>query len=91
MTLESNEGILDSPKDRRQAKKRAQKQVRQKTAYCSTLMSYHKGQAGSRDYKPGDIIFLTSPARQTLAHVGSYERWYGTYITTIFHHTINLK
>ncbi len=58
MTLESNEGIFDSPKDRRQSKKRAQKQVRQKTAYCPTLMSYHKGQAGSRDYKPGDIIFF---------------------------------
>ena len=35
MTLESNEGIFDSPKDRRQSKKRAQKQVRQMPTWAA--------------------------------------------------------
>ena len=54
-----------------------------KTAYCPTLKAYHKGQAVSGDYKPGDVVFFNFSGRTNAAHVGICESWDGTYITTI--------
>lgn len=57
----------------------------QKTAYCPTLMTYHKGQgqAVQGGYKPGDVIFFNFSGKQNAAHVGICESWDGQYITTI--------
>lgn len=54
-----------------------------KTAYCPTLMSYHRGQAVTGNYKPGDIIFFNFNGKPSAAHVGLCEAWDGTNITTI--------
>ena len=54
-----------------------------KTAYCPTLKVYHKGQAVSGDYKPGDVVFFNFSGRTNASHVGICESWDGTYITTI--------
>lgn len=55
-----------------------------KTAYCPTLLAYHKshGQAVD-DYKPGDIIFFNFDGKTNAAHVGICEAWDGTNVTTI--------
>ena len=53
-----------------------------KTAYCPTLMSFHKKQAVT-DYRPGDIVFFNFSGRSSAGHVGICESWDGTYITTI--------
>lgn len=58
-----------------------------KTAYAPALLTYHKkmGQAVSRDYKPGDIIFFDFNGNGTPDHVGICEEWDDAYkyITTI--------
>lgn len=54
-----------------------------KTAYCPTLESYHRGQAVSGDYRPGDIIFFNFNGKKNAQHVGICESWDGQYITTI--------
>lgn len=56
-----------------------------KTAYCPTLLSYHKGlgQGVHGNYQPGDIIFFNFSGRTGAAHVGVCERWDGSRITTI--------
>ena len=54
-----------------------------KTASCSALLSFHKGQAVRGDYQPGDIIFFNFNGRKNPAHVGICESWDGQYITTI--------
>ena len=54
-----------------------------KTASCSALLSFHKGQAVQGDYQPGDIIFFNFNGRKNPAHVGICESWDGQYITTI--------
>lgn len=54
-----------------------------KTAYCPSLKSFHKAQAVSGDYKPGDIIFFNFAGKKNAAHVGICESWDGKYITTI--------
>lgn len=56
-----------------------------KTAYAPALLTYHKkmGQAVSRDYKPGDIIFFDFNGNGTADHVGVCESWDGTYMTSI--------
>ena len=53
-----------------------------KTAYCPTLMSFHKKQKVT-DYRPGDIVFFNFSGRSSAGHVGICESWDGTYITTI--------
>lgn len=57
----------------------------EKTAYCPTLLSYHKarGQFVTDTYQPGDIIFFNFSGKSNAAHVGICETWDGTYITTI--------
>ena len=57
----------------------------EKTAYCPTLMAYHKkqGQFISDNYQPGDIIFFNFAGKQTAAHVGVCESYNGSTITTI--------
>ena len=52
------------------------------TAYCPTLMSFHKKQKVT-DYRPGDIVFFNFSSRSSAGHVGICESWDGTYITTI--------
>ena len=52
------------------------------TAYCPTLMSFHKKQAVT-DYRPGDIVFFNFSGKSAAGHVGICESWDGTYITTI--------
>lgn len=52
------------------------------TAYCPTLMSFHKKQKVT-DYRPGDIAFFNFSGRSSAGHVGICESWDGTYITTI--------
>ena len=54
-----------------------------KTAYCPGLQAYHRSQAVSGDYKPGDVIFFDFNGNKTADHVGICESWDGTYITTI--------
>lgn len=54
-----------------------------KTAYCPALMSYHKAQAVSGDYQPGDVVFFNFKGKKNAAHVGICESWDGKYITTI--------
>ena len=54
-----------------------------KTASCSALLSFHKGQAVQGDYQPGVIIFFNFNGRKNPAHVGICESWDGQYITTI--------
>lgn len=55
------------------------------TAYCPTLLSYHKarGQLVRGDYHPGDIVFFNFSGGQTAQHVGLCESWNGREITTI--------
>jgi len=53
-----------------------------KTAYCPTLLSYHRRQAVT-EYQPGDVIFFNFSGKGNAAHVGLCERYDGTYITTI--------
>ena len=52
------------------------------TAYCPTLMSFHKKQAVT-NYRPGDIVFFNFSGKSSAGHVGICESWDGTYITTI--------
>ena len=40
-----------------------------KTAYCPTLLSYHRAQAVS-DYRPGDVIFFNFDGKKNAQHVG---------------------
>ena len=54
-----------------------------RTAYCPTLQKYHKAQAVSGDYRPGDIIFFNFSGKTSAAHVGICKSWDGAYITTI--------
>ena len=54
-----------------------------KTAYCPTLKSYHKTQAVSGGYQPGDVVFFNFSGGKNAAHVGICESWDGSYITTI--------
>lgn len=54
-----------------------------KTAYCPTLMNYHKNQAVKDNYKPGDVIFFNFNGKSNAAHVGICESFDGSYITTI--------
>lgn len=54
-----------------------------RTAYCPTLMSFHRGQAVSGDYRPGDVVFFNFDGGSAAKHVGLCESWDGTYITTI--------
>ena len=53
-----------------------------KTAYCPTLLSFHRGQWVT-DYRPGDIIFFNFSGKSNAQHVGICESYDGTYITTI--------
>ncbi len=53
-----------------------------KTAYCPTLMDFHKKQRVT-DYRPGDIIFFNFDGGSRAAHVGICESWDGKRITTI--------
>lgn len=52
------------------------------TAYCPTLLNFHKKQRVT-DYRPGDIIFFNFSGRSNAAHVGICECWDGRRITTI--------
>lgn len=54
-----------------------------RTAYCPTLLTFHRGQAVKGDYRPGDVIFFNFSGKAAAAHVGLCESWDGTYITTI--------
>jgi hypothetical protein len=54
-----------------------------KTAYCPTLMNYHKNQAVTGDYQPGDVIFFNFSGGSSPKHVGVCESFDGTTITTI--------
>lgn len=54
-----------------------------KTAYCPTLMAFHKPQAVSGGYQPGDVIFFNFSGGKKAKHVGICESWDGAYITTI--------
>ena len=54
-----------------------------RTAYCPTLLNYHKKQAVPEDYQPGDVIFFNFSGKTAAAHVGICETWDGTSITTI--------
>lgn len=54
-----------------------------KTAYCPTLLTYHKNQAVHGDYQPGDVIFFNFSGKASAAHVGICEKWDGKNITTI--------
>lgn len=54
-----------------------------RTAYCPTLMHYHRDQHVSGDYKPGDIIFFNFSGGYTAKHVGICEAYDGEKITTI--------
>ena len=56
-----------------------------KTAYCPTLMNYHRKalQFVSGDYEPGDLIFFNFSGKSSAAHVGICEAWDGKNITTI--------
>lgn len=56
-----------------------------KTAYCPTLLEYHKkqGQHIEGDYQPGDVIFFNFSGKKTAAHVGVCESFNGVSITTI--------
>ena len=54
-----------------------------KTAYCPTLLNYHKKQWVTGDYKPGDVVFFNFSGKKTAAHVGVCEDWDGECITTI--------
>lgn len=60
-----------------------------KTAYCPSLKSYHKKQAVSGDYRPGDVIFFNFSGKKNAAHVGICESWDGSSITTIDGNTGN--
>ena len=53
------------------------------TAYCPTLLTYHKKQAVYGDYRPGDVIFFNFSGKASAAHVGICETWDGKAITTI--------
>ena len=53
-----------------------------KTAYCPTLLSYHRAQAVT-DYQPGDVIFFNFSGGTSAKHVGICESWDGKNITTI--------
>ena len=54
-----------------------------RTASCTTLCGYHRGQA-TTDYRPGDIIFFDfSGQKKKTRHVGICESCQGGYITTI--------
>lgn len=57
----------------------------QKTAYCPTLLSYHKGlgQGVHGNYQPGDIVFFNFSGGTGASHVGICESWDGENITTI--------
>ena len=46
-------------------------------------MSFHRGQAVSGDYRPGDVVFFNFDGGSAAKHVGLCESWDGTYITTI--------
>lgn len=56
-----------------------------KTAYCPTLLNYHRKarQFVSGDYEPGDVIFFNFSGKSSAAHVGICEAWDGKNITTI--------
>ena len=56
-----------------------------KTAYCPSLLSFHKGkgQGVHGNYQPGDIIFFNFSGGTGASHVGICESWDGTNITTI--------
>ena len=57
-----------------------------KTAYCPSLLTYHRRQGegvAAGDYRPGDVIFFNFSGGTTAAHVGICERWNGKKITTI--------
>lgn len=56
----------------------------QKTAYCPTLLAYHRacGQQVT-DYEPGDVIFFNFSGGKNAAHVGICEAVDGTTVTTI--------
>ncbi|MBR2934057.1 MAG: CHAP domain-containing protein [Oscillospiraceae bacterium] len=54
-----------------------------RTAYCPTLLTYHKKQGVRGDYRPGDVIFFNFSGKTSAAHVGICEKWDGEYITTI--------
>lgn len=53
-----------------------------RTAYCPTLLSYHRGQAVS-NYRPGDVIFFNFDGGKNAQHVGLCEDWDGQRVTTI--------
>ena len=54
-----------------------------KTAYCPTLLTYHKKQMVWEDYRPGDVIFFNFSGKASAAHVGICEEWDGENIITI--------
>ena len=54
-----------------------------RTAYCPTLLNYHKSQWVKGEYRPGDVIFFNFSGKSGAAHVGICERWDGRTITTI--------
>lgn len=56
-----------------------------RTAYCPTLLSYHKGlgQGIHGNYQPGDIVFFNFSGGTGASHVGICESWDGERITTI--------
>lgn len=55
----------------------------ERTAYCPTLLAYHRVQWVKGDYEPGDVVFFNFSGRSSAAHVGICERWDGMNITTI--------
>ena len=54
-----------------------------RTAYCPTLLLYHKEQGVHGNYRPGDVIFFNFSGKKSASHVGICEHWDGTKITTI--------
>ena len=54
-----------------------------KTASCSALYAFHKGQAVYGDYRPGDLIFFSFSGKKRTEHIGVCEQYDGVNITTI--------
>lgn len=53
-----------------------------KTAYCPTLLTFHKARRVT-DYQPGDVVFFNFSGGRAAKHVGICESYDGLYITTI--------
>ena len=57
----------------------------EKVAYCPTIFEWYKkkNQTVSGNYKPGDLVFFDFNGNKVADHIGIFESFDGTYITTI--------